>query len=171
MRQCWPQRKRTGNFPATLPAYNLLLRMLLRQRPIPLVGPLRPGPLGEPLEPLPIVPVPGEVGLVYVPCTDWPLAEFPDCPDEPPLDLAGLQSTRAVRSPEADAPLPLLAAADDAPLALAPAAAVGGQSAAVPVALDAELPPAPDAPPTLPPLDEPAPTLVGGLGATGLSVA
>ncbi|WP_420473920.1 hypothetical protein [Noviherbaspirillum sp. ST9] len=90
------------------------------QRPIPVVGPPIPGPLGDPLEPLPIEPLPGEVGLVpgLVPEAPRPLppALLPDVGGQSPLDdllpaVAPVQSdplldgAPALESP-VDPPLP-----------------------------------------------------------------
>ncbi|HYD94996.1 MAG TPA: hypothetical protein VEC01_06695 [Noviherbaspirillum sp.] len=116
-----------------------------------------PGPLGDPVEPLPIVPDPGDVGLVLAPRPDAPLPLLPDAP----LDIPVLgQSTFAPAEPE-------LAAALEVPLA------PGGQStpaAAAPCVREDPVVLAPDeAPPTLELLVEPLPPDDGGVfGSTEL---
>jgi len=81
---------------------------------MPFIGPLElPGPAAEPVEPLPMLPLPGEVGLDELGETLPPLL-----PDEPELlELAVLPDVPLLL--ELEAPLPL-----DEPLD-----AVGPQSA------------------------------------------
>lgn len=135
---------------------------------MPVVGPPMPGPLGDPLEPLPIAPDPGEVGLVYTP---WPDAPLPLV--ELPLALAGPQSALATALPAEDrfcASRVFAAAARVSAPTVGPDAdpvpAAGGQSTAAPAA---DVPAVPDAP--LPVPDDPAAAPGGVCGATGLSVA
>jgi hypothetical protein len=65
---------------------------------MPFIGPDLPGPLGEPLEPLPIVPEPGEVGLVLTPrpeplrCMLPEESLEPEVPEAPDVDPTGAQS-------------------------------------------------------------------------------
>ncbi len=114
---------------------------------MPLVGPEIPGPLGDPEEPLPMVPTPPDVGLALGmpgPPTLLPLL-VPELADD--CALPQLTPARPV-CPVADAP-------DADELAMPPlpdALVIGGQSAALPV----------DAVPerVLPDADEPLPPLL-----------
>lgn len=49
---------------------------------MPFVGPLTPGPVGDPLEPLPMVPTPCVVGLVAVLRPDAPVPRVADSPPD-----------------------------------------------------------------------------------------
>jgi hypothetical protein len=79
---------------------------------MPFIGPDLPGPLGEPLEPLPMVPEPCDVGLVLTPrpeplrCMLPEVSPEPEVPDVPDVDPTGAQS-RLVDVPEVVAPLAL----------------------------------------------------------------
>lgn len=90
------------------------------QRPMPLVGPEIPGPLGEPEDPLPMVPTPPEVGLAL----GMPGPEVPVVPPELPEDCAVPQLMPA---------LPVCVEADALALPPLAEALAGGQSALLPV--------------------------------------
>lgn len=91
---------------------------------MPLVGPLWPGPAGEPLEPLPILPLPCVVGLVGVPIP----AALLVIPEAPPL-VASQSAAEEPPFAEADAALP----APRMPLSpLMPPVAAFAQSARMP---------------------------------------
>lgn len=106
------------------PADAGLACMRTAQRPMPLVGPAMPGPLGEPEEPLPMVPTPPEVGLALG--MPGPVTLLPAVPVLPELP-------DACAVPQLMPALPVWVEADALALPPLAEAPVGGQSALPPV--------------------------------------
>lgn len=107
---------------------------------MPFVGPLTPGPVGDPLEPLPMVPTPCVVGLVAVLRPDAPVPRVPDVP--PDADDAQLVLPADEVAPAPPVPPVLLLRPLALPSLLVTPLVVPGAQSLLP-ADDAPWPPAP----------------------------